>query len=117
MRAPGEASGMMALEIAMDELAAKLGMDPVELRVRNDTQVDPEKPTRLFSQRNLVRCPRDGAERFGWQRRCATGWSELKFAHDGSEREFKNSNGSEGCVCTRFLAFCERQASDPCRYT
>ena len=44
MRAPGEASGMMALEIAMDELAEKVAMDPVELRVRNDTQVDPEKP-------------------------------------------------------------------------
>ncbi len=43
MRAPGEAPGMMALEIAMDELAEKLGVDPVELRVRNDTQVDPEE--------------------------------------------------------------------------
>jgi xanthine dehydrogenase YagR molybdenum-binding subunit len=71
MRAPGEAPGMMALEIAMDELAEKLGLDPVELRVRNDTQVDPEKPERPFSQRNLVRCLREGAERFGWQRRNA----------------------------------------------
>jgi xanthine dehydrogenase YagR molybdenum-binding subunit len=71
MRAPGEAPGMMALEIAMDELAEKLGLDPVELRVRNDTQVDPEKPDRPFSQRNLVRCLREGAERFGWQRRNA----------------------------------------------
>ena len=84
MRAPGEAPGMMALEIAMDELAEKLGMDPVELRVRNDTQVDPEKPDRPFSQRNLVRCLREGAERFGWsagtrhRARCGTdtGWSE-----------------------------------------
>jgi xanthine dehydrogenase YagR molybdenum-binding subunit len=71
MRAPGEAPGMMALEIAMDELAEKLGLDPVELRVRNDTQVDPEKPDRPFSQRNLVRCLREGAERFGWKRRNA----------------------------------------------
>jgi xanthine dehydrogenase YagR molybdenum-binding subunit len=62
---------MMALEIAMDELAEKLGLDPVELRVRNDTQVDPEKPDRPFSQRNLVRCLREGAERFGWQLRNA----------------------------------------------
>lgn len=69
MRAPGEAPGMMALEIAMDELAEKLGMDPVELRVRNDTQVDPENPKRPFSQRNLVRCLREGAERFGWRNR------------------------------------------------
>jgi xanthine dehydrogenase YagR molybdenum-binding subunit len=69
MRAPGEAPGMMALEIAMDELAEKLGMDPVELRIVNDTQVDPEKPDRPFSQRNLVRCLREGAERFGWRNR------------------------------------------------
>ena len=69
MRAPGEAPGMMALEIAMDELAEKLGMDPVELRVRNDTQVDPENPNRPFSQRNLVRCLREGGERFGWRNR------------------------------------------------
>ncbi|MGY4382753.1 xanthine dehydrogenase YagR molybdenum-binding subunit [Bradyrhizobium sp. i1.3.6] len=72
MRAPGEAPGMMALEIAMDELAERLSLDPVELRVRNDTRVDPEKPDRPFSQRNLVRCLREGAERFGWTRRSAT---------------------------------------------
>ncbi len=72
MRAPGEASGMMALEIAMDEMAEKLGMDPVEFRVVNDTAVDPEKPKRPFSQRNLVECLRLGAERFGWSQRNAT---------------------------------------------
>ena len=71
LRAPGEAPGMMALEIAMDEMAEKLGMDPVEFRVANDTQVDPEKPQRPFSQRQLVKCLRTGAERFGWQRRSA----------------------------------------------
>ncbi len=43
MRAPGEAPGMMALEIAMDEMAEKLGLDPVEFRILNDTQVDPEE--------------------------------------------------------------------------
>lgn len=42
MRAPGEATGHMALEVAMDELAEKLGIDPVELRIRNDTQVVPD---------------------------------------------------------------------------
>ncbi|AHE57137.1 aldehyde oxidoreductase molybdenum-binding subunit PaoC [Sphingomonas sanxanigenens] len=71
MRAPGEAVGLLALEIAMDELAETLGMDPVELRIRNDTQVDPEKPERPFSQRDLVGCLRIGAERFGWNRRKA----------------------------------------------
>ena len=69
MRAPGEAPGMMALEIAMDELAEQLKLDPVELRIRNDIQVDPENPGRPYSQRQLVQCLRTGAERFGWQKR------------------------------------------------
>jgi len=71
MRAPGEAPGMMALEIAMDEMAEKLGMDPIEFRVRNDTQVDPEQAGRPFSQRRLIECLRLGAEQFGWNRRKA----------------------------------------------
>ncbi|WP_380779634.1 aldehyde oxidoreductase molybdenum-binding subunit PaoC [Sphingomonas sp. R86520] len=71
MRAPGEAVGLLALEAAMDELAEKLKMDPVQLRIINDTQVDPEKPTRPFSQRDLVGCLKTGAERFGWDKRNA----------------------------------------------
>ncbi|MBP1884545.1 CO/xanthine dehydrogenase Mo-binding subunit [Ensifer mexicanus] len=69
MRAPGEAPGMMALEIAIDEMAERLGHDPVEFRIINDTQVDPENPERPFSHRDLVTCLRTGAERFGWQDR------------------------------------------------
>ncbi len=69
MRAPGEAPGMMVLEIAMDEMAEKLAMDPVEFRVINDTQVDPADPQRKFSQRQLVACLRQGAEHFGWSQR------------------------------------------------
>jgi xanthine dehydrogenase YagR molybdenum-binding subunit len=69
MRAPGEAPGMMALEIAIDEMAEKLGLDPIDFRIRNDTQVDPEKPERPFSQRRLTECLRTGAERFGWSQR------------------------------------------------
>ncbi len=69
MRAPGEAPGLMALEVAMDEMAEKLGMDPVEFRIVNDTQVDPEKPERKFSQRQLVECLRMGADKFGWSQR------------------------------------------------
>ena len=69
MRAPGEAPGMMALEAAVDELAEKVGMDPVEFRILNDTQIDPEKPERPFSNRNLIGCLRTGAEKFGWARR------------------------------------------------
>lgn len=71
MRAPGEAPGMMALEIAIDEIAEKVGMDPVEFRVLNDTQVDPENPKRPFSQRRFVECMRTGAKKFGWERRAA----------------------------------------------
>ncbi len=71
MRAPGEAPGMMALEIAMDEMAEMLGLDPIEFRVLNDTQVDPEKAGRPFSQRRLVECLRTGAQRFGWSQRKA----------------------------------------------
>jgi len=71
MRAPGEAPGLMALEIAMDELAETLKMDPVQLRIVNDTQVDPENPKRSFSQRDLVGCLKQGAERFGWDKRIA----------------------------------------------
>ncbi|WP_428630814.1 aldehyde oxidoreductase molybdenum-binding subunit PaoC [Sphingopyxis sp.] len=69
MRAPGEAPGLMALEIAVDEMAEKLGIDPVAFRILNDTQVDPEKPERPFSQRRLNECLTIGAEKFGWKNR------------------------------------------------
>jgi xanthine dehydrogenase YagR molybdenum-binding subunit len=92
MRAPGEAPGMMALEIAMDEMAEKLGLDPIEFRVINDTQVVPDNPAPPpqssdpqakakeekhnphppFSQRQLTQCFRTGAERFGWNQRNPT---------------------------------------------
>jgi xanthine dehydrogenase YagR molybdenum-binding subunit len=71
MRAPGETPGLMALEIAMDEMAEKLKLDPVQFRILNDTQVDPVKPERPFSQRHLIECLRTGAERFGWDQRNA----------------------------------------------
>ncbi|WP_337188561.1 xanthine dehydrogenase family protein molybdopterin-binding subunit [Phenylobacterium sp.] len=71
MRAPGEASGTLSLECAMDELAEQLGLDPVELRIRNEPEVDPENG-RPFSQRQLVRCLREGAQLFGWDRRMPT---------------------------------------------
>jgi len=71
MRAPGEAPGLMALEIAVDEISQQLGIDPIEFRVLNDTQVDPANPSRPFSQRRLIECLRTGAERFGWNKRSA----------------------------------------------
>ncbi|WP_442680650.1 aldehyde oxidoreductase molybdenum-binding subunit PaoC [Sphingomonas sp. ASY06-1R] len=69
MRAPGEAPGLMVLEMAMDEMAEALAMDPVAFRIVNDTQVDPEKPERHYSQRHLIECLRTGADRFGWSQR------------------------------------------------
>lgn len=71
MRAPSDAPGSMAVEIAMDELAEKLGLDPIEFRLRNDSQVDPEEPKRPYSQRHLKECLQQGAERFGWSKRSA----------------------------------------------
>ncbi|WP_067487986.1 xanthine dehydrogenase family protein molybdopterin-binding subunit [Actinomadura hibisca] len=71
MRAPGETPGMFALESAMDELAYTLGVDPVELRVRNEPERDPEQDI-PFSSRNLVACLRKGAEHFGWADRDPT---------------------------------------------
>jgi xanthine dehydrogenase YagR molybdenum-binding subunit len=65
MRAPGETPGMYALESAIDELAIACGVDPVELRIRNEPELDPESGN-PFSTRNLVACLREGAERFGW---------------------------------------------------
>ncbi|GJJ03206.1 oxidoreductase [Duganella rhizosphaerae] len=69
MRAPGEAPGLMALEIAMDEMAEKLKMDPVTFRIINDTTSDPGNKDRKFSQRRLVECLRTGADQFGWSKR------------------------------------------------
>jgi len=69
MRAPGEAPGLMALEIAIDEMAEKLDLDPIAFRIANDTQVDPENPERPFSFRDLTGCLKLGAKRFGWDRR------------------------------------------------
>jgi xanthine dehydrogenase YagR molybdenum-binding subunit len=65
MRAPGECPGMYALESAMDELAFAAGIDPVQLRIRNEPEQDPERGI-PFSSRGLVACLREGAERFGW---------------------------------------------------
>jgi xanthine dehydrogenase YagR molybdenum-binding subunit len=68
MRAPGDAIGLLALECAMDELAETLVLDPVELRLRNDTQIEPEQH-KPFSSRHLAECLREGATRFGWDKR------------------------------------------------
>ena len=71
MRAPGESVGTFALESAIDELAVKLGMDPIELRIRNEPEQDPTLGI-PFSSRHLVEACRSGAERFGWNQRRTT---------------------------------------------
>lgn len=68
MRAPHEGPGMFAVESAMDELAHRLGMDPVELRLRNEPEVDPVTGE-AFSSRPLRACLIEGARRFGWAER------------------------------------------------
>ena len=68
MRGPGHATGLLAQEIAVDELAVALGMDPVELRLRNFAEHDPADG-RPWSSNQLRECYRLGAERFGWARR------------------------------------------------
>ena len=71
MRAPGEAPGMYALESAIDEMAIKCNLDPIEFRVLNEPELDAEKGL-PYSSRNLVACLREGAERFGWEGRDPT---------------------------------------------
>jgi xanthine dehydrogenase YagR molybdenum-binding subunit len=71
MRAPGEAPGMFALESGMDELGVKLGIDPVELRIRNNAEIYPGRNV-PWSSKHLTECLRLGAEKFGWSNRNAT---------------------------------------------
>ena len=69
-RAPGEATGMFALESAMDEMAIAAGLDPIEFRLRNDARRDEQKNL-PYSSKALAECYRAGAERIGWSRRSA----------------------------------------------
>jgi xanthine dehydrogenase YagR molybdenum-binding subunit len=71
MRAPGEATGSIALESAIDQMAEACGMDPLEFRLRNYAEIEPisGKP---FSSKALRECYRQGAERFGWEGRALT---------------------------------------------
>ncbi len=66
MRAPGFPQGAWALEQAMDELATKLGMDPVELRLANVPKVSQRRGNQPYTSTGLAECLRDGAKEFGW---------------------------------------------------
>ena len=70
MRGPGAVPGLFALESAMDEMAIKLNLDPVEFRLRNDTLID-ESNKKPFSGRHYKECLQIGAEKFGWSSRSA----------------------------------------------
>jgi xanthine dehydrogenase YagR molybdenum-binding subunit len=80
MRAPGEAQGSFALESAIDELAIACAIDPVQLRLRNEPDVDPDSGL-PFSSRGLVECLEQGASRFGWQSRdvAPRGWRDGRW--------------------------------------
>ncbi|HME76164.1 MAG TPA: xanthine dehydrogenase family protein molybdopterin-binding subunit [Mycobacterium sp.] len=80
MRGPGAVTGMFALESGMDDLAHRLGMDPIELRLRNEPDVDQTTGT-PFSTRRLTDCLRQGAATFGWNRRNPTPGA----THDGDQ--------------------------------
>lgn len=77
MRAPGEGVGQIALECAMDELATKLALDPIELRRRNEPEEDPSQDI-PFSTRHLIACMEQGAAQFGWDQRIARPASRLE---------------------------------------
>lgn len=68
MRAPGGATGVYALEAAMDELADKLGVDPLELRLKNYSEKD-QNEDKPYSSKELRECFRQAAEKFGWSKR------------------------------------------------
>ena len=79
MRAPGEASGVFALESAMDEVAVKLKMDPIEFRLRNYAETDPHE-NKPFASKALRACYQQGAAAFGWDKRSA----EPRSMRDGN---------------------------------
>lgn len=72
LRSPGKSTGMFALESAMDELAHELKLDPVELRLRNHADGDPDHDGRAWSSKSLKECYRVAAQNFGWSRRHPT---------------------------------------------
>ncbi|WP_375459225.1 xanthine dehydrogenase family protein molybdopterin-binding subunit [uncultured Enterovirga sp.] len=68
MRAPGATTGVFALEIALDELAARAGIDPVELRLRNYSETE-QNENKAYTSKELKACYREAGERFGWEKR------------------------------------------------
>ena len=103
MRAPGRAQGHFAVESALDELACTLGIDPIELRLRNYTEVDPVSG-RPWSSKALRECYVVGAERFGWARRTP----EIGSMRDGN---WLVGYGMAGVTFTSGQALCRATVS------
>jgi CO/xanthine dehydrogenase Mo-binding subunit len=103
MRAPGRAQGHFAVESALDELSYTLGIDPIELRLRNYAEVHPGSGL-AWSSKALRECYRVGAERFGWARRTP----EIGSMRDGNRRV---GYGMAGVTFTSGQARCEATVS------
>ena len=101
MRGPGESPGLFALESAMDELAYALNMDPIELRLRNYAETDPEED-QPWTSKSLRECYEQGAARFGWRSRnprigsmkaqdgeTLIGWGMASMAYDAKSAPAK----------------------------
>ncbi|MCX2933127.1 xanthine dehydrogenase family protein molybdopterin-binding subunit [Mycobacterium sp. CVI_P3] len=110
MRAPGESSGLFALEVAMDELAGELGIDPLELRIRNHIDID-QTNGRPWSDKHLLDCYLSAADRFGWAHRppdarslrrnhVQVGWgmATATFPARRASAGCRVSTGADGCV-------------------
>lgn len=114
MRAPGEASGLFALEVAMDELAEQVGVDPLELRIRNHTEID-ESSGRPWLDKHLLDCYRSAADRFGWANR-PPGVRSLRRSHvqvgwGMATATFPARRMTAGCRVTTGADGCVRFAS------
>ncbi|WP_374944597.1 xanthine dehydrogenase family protein molybdopterin-binding subunit [Sphingomonas sp.] len=101
MRAPAEHPSCFAFESAIDELAFKMGQDPVAFRITNDTRVDPESGQPL-SSRWLKECLTEGARRFGWEKRSAAPGSMT--APDGTQVGWGVASGIYPAVVTPAIA-------------
>jgi xanthine dehydrogenase YagR molybdenum-binding subunit len=106
MRAPGEAPGTFALESAMDELAEKLGLDPIDLRIRNHADEDPQN-RKPWSSKHLIECYTRGAELFGWKDRARTPRSNVQggeWVGYGMATATYPANKRDGSAAVRIFA-------------
>jgi xanthine dehydrogenase YagR molybdenum-binding subunit len=118
MRGPGESSGVFALDSAMDELAYKLKIDPLELRIRNHADNDPFNGL-PWSSKSLLECYRRGAEKFGWSRRTMAPRSMRDGRYligmgmsTATYPTLRMSSGARACIFSDGTAVVQSSASD-----